>query len=57
MDQSIRHMATRTSSPTTTASDADEALRLAVHAPAARRLIAAGVKRGNDRLIIQAVTV
>lgn len=55
MDQSIRHMATRTSSPTTTTLRADEALRRAVHVPTARRLIAAGVKRGTGPLTVKAV--
>ncbi|WP_327260006.1 hypothetical protein [Streptomyces sp. NBC_01240] len=43
--------------PTTTSDlDINEALRRTATVPAPRRLIAAGVKYGNGRLVIQAVT-
>ncbi|WP_331764383.1 hypothetical protein [Streptomyces anulatus] len=46
-----------TGQTTHTTPDVNEALRQAVTTPAVRprRLIAAGVKRGNGRLVIQAV--
>ncbi|WP_331763121.1 hypothetical protein OG571_47305 (plasmid) [Streptomyces sp. NBC_01369] len=48
----------RTSGPTALTPDPDinEALRRTAAVPAPRRLIAAGVKRGNGRLVIKAVT-
>ncbi|WP_404974779.1 hypothetical protein [[Kitasatospora] papulosa] len=53
MDQ--RSRITGHAAPTTP--DADEALRRTVATPTItpRRLIAAGIKRGNGRLIVQAV--
>ncbi|WP_331723440.1 hypothetical protein [Streptomyces atratus] len=44
-------------SPSTTSDlDFNEALRRTAAVPAPRRLIAAGMKRGNGRLVIKAVT-
>lgn len=53
----VLHMDSKHSTTLAATPDADEALRRTVATPAItpRRLIAAGIKRGNGRLVVQAV--